>query len=150
VAASTALAAESSSLTVDTATAQPMAFEVSGETSAPAPATPSNAAARPPLAEPGEVRFPDMPQSWFAPRAPQEGVRSIASAWQRVARELPAHLDRDGALDGAPPFVNGVRVNPVDAIGVRVTFDNGVGLSDAAAVRLRQFDGLKEGFALLA
>lgn len=144
------IATESFSLTDDTSMAQPMAFAVSGETSATAPTATSDVSARSQLADASELRFADLPDEWFAPHTPQESARSIASAWRRVARELPAYLDRSAAWDGLVPSSSGVRVSPADAIGVRVTFDNGVGLSDAAASRLRQFEGLKEGLALLA
>jgi hypothetical protein len=105
------------------------------------------------VAVPGSSRstapVSDLPDAWFAPRAAQENARSVAAAWQRIVRDLPAHLVRGDAWDGAPPFANGVRVNPADSIGVRVNFDNAVGLSDAAAGRLRPLEGLREGFALL-
>jgi Ca2+-binding RTX toxin-like protein len=129
---------------------EPITLAAASGTSEPAQVLPSDTNSTTPSRTRSAAHIADLPDEWFAPRAPQESARSVASAWHRVARDLPAHLDRDGALDGAPPFVNGVRVSPADAIGVRVTFDNGVGLSDAAAGRLRQFEGIKEGFALLA
>ena len=151
LAAGAALAAESSSFTDAAAIVQPMDFAVAGEASTPAPAASlQEGSTGAPLVDAREALVNDLPEAWFAPQAPQASARRIASAWQRVARDLPPHLERYAAWDGVPPFANGVRVNPADAIGVRVTFDNGIGLSDAAAVRLRQFEGLGEGLALLA
>jgi len=98
----------------------------------------------------GTIRLGELPAAWFMPKPLSQSAAAHAVAWRRIARELPAHLDHAAAWDGAPPFADGVRVNPQSAIGVRVTFDGGIGLRDSAALPLRNFEGLREGLSLLA
>lgn len=147
-ATSSAAAAESAATTGDGATAQSMPLVFSSDTlsvqDALPPATPV------PVRNdgPSEWHLADLPDEWFAPQPFLQHAGRVASAWRRIARELPAHLDRAAAWDGMPSFAAeefGIRVN-----GARIAIDSGVGLSDAAAPRLRPFEGLREGFALLA
>ncbi len=150
IAAAAPLAAESAAATDEIAMMQAMPIVDSGDPVTAAETVPSAAFSEAGTDAQSLWRFTELPDEWFAPQPVHEGTRSVAAAWRRIARELPAHLDNAAAWDGLPPFANGVRVNPANAIGVRVTSDTGVGLSDAAAPRLRQFEGLREGIALLA
>jgi hypothetical protein len=146
----TALATENSSMIEGGAMAQTAAVAPSDDTAAAADAVPPGGGA---LAWPDAAigsRVAGLPDEWFESRPVQEGARSVAAAWRRIARELPAHLEHGAAWDGPAPIASGVRASPAHAIGVRAQFDGGLGLGDAAAPRLRQFEGLREGFAAIA
>ncbi|TAK52261.1 MAG: hypothetical protein EPO27_01575 [Betaproteobacteria bacterium] len=150
IVAAAPLAAASAAATDEIAMVQAMRIADSGDTATAAATLPSAVSTPAQAVTQGGWRLAELPDEWFAPQPIHESARSVAAAWRRIARELPAHLDNAAAWDGLPPFANGVRVTPSNAMGVRVASDTGIGLSDAAAPRLRQFEGLREGLALLA
>ena len=92
----------------------------------------------------------DLPDSWFAGSPLPQSAATNAAAWRRIAHELPAYLEggADGGLDfgyGRSRFLLAATSEP----GVRVSSGSGVGVSDPSLGRLRAFEGLKEGLALI-
>ena len=73
-----------------------------------------------------------------------------AAVWNRVARELPAHLERyaESGLDAPAGFANAVF--GAGLLGAANPAVAAIGLPDAGRERLRQFEGLKEGIQLLS
>ena len=89
----------------------------------------------------------DLPDSWFAGNPLPQSAQANAAAWRRIAHELPAYLtgETDDGLAAGYARATVVTLDP----GVRIGSDPGFGVSDPALGRLRAFEGLKEGLALI-